>query len=138
MKVNNDFFELAQRAAEKANSYEGGGNIDPKWIYSQWAHETANFTSALTAANHNLGGLCQTEPNDTPQPDGDQYYIQFPNFEAYADYFGWYLSQYREDGIYLARCLDDYVRALKHGRYFGDTIENYLANTTEIYKACFA
>lgn len=132
------FWVLAQRAADKVNEYEGGGNIRPEWIYSQWAHETADFTSELMESNHNLGGLCQIQPNDTPQPDGDQYYINFPDFAAYADYFGWYLSEYRVDGIYEAQSLEDYVRALKHGGYFGDDLDNYLAGTGAVYADNFA
>lgn len=127
------FWVLAQKAAEKANGYEGGGNILPAWIYCQWAHETADFTSELMESNHNLGGLCQTQPNDTPQPDGDQYYKQFESYAAYAEYFGWYLSQYREDGIYDAKTLEDYVAALKHGQYFGDSLENYLTGCYAVY-----
>lgn len=136
--VKEYFFTLAEMAATIANSYEGGGNIKPEWIYCQWAHESADFSSELTNANHNLGGLCQTQPNDTPQPDGDQYYINFETFSDYANYFGKYLHYYREDGIYDAQSLEDYVGALKHGGYFGDTLENYIAGCTAVYEENFA
>jgi Mannosyl-glycoprotein endo-beta-N-acetylglucosaminidase. len=136
--VNDYYYSLAQRAAGVANSYEGGGNILPEWIYCQWAHETADFTSTLCVQYNNLGGLCQSTPNDTPQPDGNQYYMQFATPEAYADYFGKYLHYYREDGVYEAPSLEDYVRALKHGGYFGASLEEYLAGTGRIYQECFA
>ena len=130
--MNQYFFDLAKRAAEIA-----GEPIKPEWIYCQFAHETANFTSDLCVEYKNLGGLCQTQPNDTPQPDGDLYYMQFDSFEAYADYFGRYLRLYREDGIYESQSLADYVAALKHGGYFGDSLENYLFGTHAVYIAEF-
>lgn len=130
--MNNFFWKLAKRAADVAN--ENGGNIKPEWIYSQWAHETANFTSVLCGKYYNLGGLCQFEPNDTPQPDGDQYYMQFGSYEDYADYFGRYLRKYEEDGIFEAQNIDEYVAALKHGGYFGDSLENYLAGCKDFLR----
>jgi hypothetical protein len=120
--LNNFFWKLAKRAAEIA-----GDPIKPEHIYCQWAHETNNFTSELMEANHNLGGLCQIEPNDTPQPDGNQYYMKFDTYEDYADYFGRYLRLYEADGIYEAQNIDEYVLALKTGGYFGDSYENYVA-----------
>ncbi len=132
-RVNEYMFCLAERSAEIA-----GTPIEPEWIYCQWAHETENFTSELMQSNHNLGGLCQVEENDSAQPDGDQYYIDFPTYEACAEYFGRYLRNYREDGIYEAETLADYVRALKHGGYFGDTVENYLAGTNAVFEECFS
>lgn len=131
--MNEYFYALAKRAAEIA-----GETIQPEWIYCQWAHETGNFTSDMCTEYHNLGGLTQTEPNDTPQPDGDYYYMQFDSFEDYAEYFGKYLRYYRENGIYEAQDLDGYVKALKDGGYFGDSLENYLAGTHAVYEECFA
>ena len=132
--MNEYFFNLAKRSAELANSYsEGANNIKPEWIYCQWVHESGNFTSELCTQYHNLGGLTQTTPNDTPQPDGDYYYMQFDSYEAYAEYFGRYLRYYAEDGIYNAQSLDDYIAALKHGGYFGDDLNAYLADCKRIY-----
>lgn len=129
--MNQYFYDLARIAAEKAN--EGHGDIiKPEWIYSQWSHETGGFGSVLANEYHNLGGLTQITPNDTPQPDGDYYYKQFDSFEDYANYFGRYLRYYEEDDIYNATCIDDYVRSLKHGGYFGDTLENYLTSCKRI------
>jgi hypothetical protein len=137
--MNEYFYELAKHSAEIANEYSDGvNNIKSEWIYCQWAHESTNFASELAESNHNLGGLCQKTPNDTPQPDGNQFYINFATFEDYADYFGKYLHYYAEDGIYEAQSLVDYVTALKHGGYFGDALENYIADTQAIYEECFA
>jgi hypothetical protein len=136
--IDEYFFELAQESADIANaSGNGDNNIKAEWIYCQWYHESAGFLSDLADANKNLGGLCQTQPNDTPQPDGDQYYMNFPSFKRYAEYFGWYLSQYREDGIYEAQSLDEYVAALKHGGYFGDSYENYIAGCKSVLREEF-
>lgn len=134
--MNEYFYSLAERAA--AVAAERGLSVDPRWIYAQWAHETGNFTSDLSDQYYNLGGLTQTTPNDTPQPDGANYYMQFDSYEEYADYFGQYLTYYEEDGIYDAQCLVDYITCLKHGGYFGDSLENYLADCENIYNECFS
>lgn len=131
--LNKYFLNLARVSADIA-----GYPIRPEWIYSQWAHETGNFTSNLTSQYHNLGGLTQTTPNDTPQPDGSCYYMQFSSFEDYAKYFGRYLQYYREDGIYNSQSIDDYVTALKHGGYFGDSLTNYLTSVKQIYEENFS
>lgn len=131
--TNQYFYNLAVRAAELA-----GEPIIPEWIYCQWYHETGGFDSELANEYHNLGGLTQEEPNNTPQPDGGNYYIQFGSYEDYAEYFGKYLRYYAEDGLYDSTCIDDYIRALKHGGYFGDTLENYLSSVKSIYENEFS
>ena len=130
--MNQYFYDLAKRAAGIA-----GEPIQAEWIYCQWAHETGGFDSALSLEYYNLGGLTQTTPNDTPQPDGDCYYMQFDSYEAYADYFGRYLRYYQENGIYNAQSIDDYIVALKDGGYFGDSLENYLSSVKRIYSGEF-
>ena len=134
--MNEYFYGLAQQAAN-ASARKGLDNIDPRWIYVQWEHETGGFTSDLQASNHNLGGLTQSEPNDTPQPDGNCYYMNFDTFEGYADYFGRYLRYYKENGIAEAQTLTDYIIALKSGGYFGDSLENYLSDCQQIYTENF-
>lgn len=118
------FYKLALNSAVIA-----GGHIQPLWIYGQWRHETAFFTSPVCTELHNLGGLCQQIPNDYPQPDGDLYYMTFSSYVECADYFGRYLRLYQDDGIFDAYTLYDYCKALKKGGYFGDSLENY-------YKGC--
>ena len=130
--INEYFYELAKVSAEIA-----GEPIKPEWIYSQWSHESGNFNSELADGYHNLGGLTQEEPNDTPQPDGSFYYMQFDSYEDYADYFGRYLRLYREDGLYDSTCIDDYVVALKNGKYFGDSLDDYLADCKRILEENF-
>ena len=107
MPLNEYFYGLAQRAAELA-----GVPIKAEWIYAQWVHETGNFTSDLCINYHNLDGITQTTPNDTPHPDGSCYYMQFDSYEGYAEYFGRYLRYYAEDGAYNAQNLYDYLAAL--------------------------
>jgi hypothetical protein len=137
--MNEYFWQLAEKAAQCAADI-GLVNIDPKWIYSQWAHETADFTSELCVNSHNLGGLTQSEPNGMPQPDGSYYYMQFSSYEEYADYFGHYLYYFKDGGIDQAGCLQEYISALKNspsGAYFGDSLEIYLSGCEEIYAECF-
>ena len=128
--INQYYWSLAQRCAAKCS-------LPAAWIYAQWVHETGGFTSALCTKYNNLGGVTQEEPNNTPQPDGNCYYMQFVPPEAYADYFAWYLSQYDADGIYQAQSIAECATALKNGGYFGDTLENYIAGMTAAYEEAF-
>lgn len=137
--MNKYFVELAKRAAAAAAENEMP-NIDWRWIYSQWVHESDNFTSTLAIDNHNLGGVTQAEPNDTPQPDGSCYYINFASYEDYADYFGRYLRGFIDGGVDDATTLAEYITALKNspsGEYFGDSLENYLSDCERIYNENF-
>ena len=95
-------------------------------IYAQWLHESEGFTSELCHEYHNFAGLTQVEDNGLPQPDGDYFYMKFDSVKDFADYFAFYLSLYKPDGIYRVYSLEDYISCLKNGGYFGDTYENYL------------
>ncbi|SPF56660.1 glycoside hydrolase family 73 protein [Candidatus Desulfosporosinus infrequens] len=137
--MDGKFYDLAVLATESAAG-EGIKNIDPRWVYSQWQHESDHFTSQLAVENHNLGGLTQIDPNDSPQPDGNYYYINFASDEEYAVYFGRYLRYFLDSGIDQASTLTEYIIALKNspsGAYFGDSLENYLADCQKIYNENF-
>jgi hypothetical protein len=137
--MNQYFYDLAQQAVESAK-IKDINNIDQRWIYSQWVHESDNFTSALAIDNHNLGGVTQSEPNDTPQPDGSCYYINFTTYEDYATYFGKYLHGFIDSEVDQATTLEEYITALKNspsGEYFGDSLENYLTDCKRIYNENF-
>lgn len=137
--MNEYFYSLAQRATQVATD-NGLSNIDARWIYSQWTHETEEYTSDMCVDYKNLGGLTQLTPNDTPQPDGAYWYMQFETYEDYADYFGKYLRGFIDGGIDQATTLEEYVTALKNspsGAYFGDSLENYLSNCERIYNENF-
>lgn len=136
----NDYFYGLSKVAVQAATEKGLTNIDHNWIYSQWVHESDNFTSELAVDNHNLGGVTQSEPNDTPQPDGGNYYINFASYEDYATYFGHYLHGFIDGGVDKATTLEEYITALKNspsGEYFGDSLENYLSDCQRIYNENF-
>jgi len=139
--LNEYYWNLANVSAEISG-------LNARFIYSQWVHESTNddnssefygqpFKSDMAREYNNLGGLTQEAPNDTPQPDGLNYYMQFATPEDYADYFGRYLKLYEEDGIYEANDIPGYAAALKHGGYFGDTLENYISGMTSAYNEAF-
>ena len=130
MNVNEVYWEAAQESARISG-------LNAEFIYSQWVHETDNFTSSLCEEYNNLGGVTQTSVNNTPQPDGQYYYMQFGSIEEYAEYFGRYLRLYEENGIYDATDIESYAAALKDGGYFGDTLENYVAGMTWAYNEAF-
>ena len=130
MNVNEVYWEAAQESARISG-------LNAEFIYSQWVHETDGFTSSLCEEYNNLGGVTQTSVNNTPQPDGQYYYMQFGSVEEYAEYFGRYLRLYEENGIYEATDIESYAAALKDGGYFGDTLENYVAGMTWAYNEAF-
>jgi hypothetical protein len=103
-----DIKALAQRASAIAQ-------LPAEWIEAQWRHETGDFTSELVADN-NFGGMKDYWGN----------YKTFSSPEVFADEFGQYLTLYREDGIYDAVTVDQYVSALKNGGYFTDNYDNYV------------
>lgn len=49
-------------------------NLDSKFIFAQWAHETGGFTSELCLEHNNFAGLTQSDDNGLGQPDGNCYY----------------------------------------------------------------
>lgn len=137
--MNEYFYGIAERAVASAVDY-GITNINPRWLYCQFAHESAEFTSQLTIENHNIGGLTQETPNDSPQPDGNYWYCCFDSFEDYGDYFGHYLRYFKDSGVDYATTLEEYIVALKNspsGAYFGDSLENYLSNCQRIFEENF-
>lgn len=114
------YFELAQHAADVANADLGTNNIDPHWIYAQWQHESANFTSRMATENNNFGGVTQVEPNgeENRMTNSNLYAMMFDSPEDFADYFGHYLAKYAENGIGEASNVDEYLASLQNGGYF--------------------
>lgn len=121
--------EIATKNYELAIEVANKRNIPWYWIYAQWLHETDNFTSYVCTAFNNFSGLKQFRDNNTPldtrSPEGDNYQY-FDSPESYAEYFAFYLTLYRENGLFEATTVEEYVKALKDGGYFGDTLENYI------------
>ena len=113
MEVNQYFYSLAKISSQKAA--ENGVHVDPKFIYTQWYIETEGFTSQLQASHHNLGGVMDT----------DGSWRHFNDFIDFANYFGNYLTYYREDGMTNANSLYSYVAALHHGGYFTADFDTY-------------
>lgn len=143
--MNEYYFGLSQIAVDAATE-KGIANLDRRWLYSQWAHESNSFTSKLCIEDCNFGGLTTGNPNeyelaDMQQPDGLLCYKHFDTPEEYAEYFGHYLSGYMDgDGIQNATTLEEYIHALKFspsGEYFGDDYEPYLSDCERIYNEEF-
>ena len=131
------FYNIAKLASTTAWNKKGLYNIDGRWLFCQFLHESEHFTSELAINYYNIGGLSQTEENDAPQPDGNGYYMKFNSYEDYADYFGRYLGYYVENGIDNATTLEEYIVALHDGGYFGDSLENYLSDCQDLYNEYF-
>ena len=129
MNVIESYWQAAQVSG-------GISGIDPKILYAQFAHETANFTSELCLQYNNLAGVTQTQENDLPQPDGSFYYMKFDDLSAWARYFGKFIRLF--DGATEAQTIEEYATALKNEGYFGDTLENYIDGMTAAYNDAFA
>lgn len=116
------YFELAEHAAQVANEDLGTNNIDPRYIYAQWQHESGNFTSQMATENNNFAGVTQVEPNgeENKMTNSNLYAMMFDTPEDFADYFGHYIAKYAENGIGEASNLDEYLAALQNGGYFTD------------------
>lgn len=114
------YYELAERTAQVANADLNTNNIDPRYVYAQWQHETGNFTSRLAIENNNFGGITQKEPNgeENRLPGTDLYFKIFDSPEDYAEYCGHYLAKFADTGIGEATNLDEYLTALYNGHYF--------------------
>lgn len=118
----NDYLRsLAEQVANETG-------IPKEWIWAQWMHETGEFTSYVFKNLNNFSGLKQFRANNTDldclSPEGDNYQY-FPSQESYAKYFAFYLGLYEEDGIFEATTVEEFAIALKHGGYYGDSVENY-------------
>ena len=114
------YFELAKHAADVANEDLGTNTIDPRYIYAQWQHESANFTSRMATENNNFAGVTQVEPNgeENKMTNSNLYAMMFDSPEDFADYFGHYIAKYAENGIGEASNIDEYLAALQNGGYF--------------------
>jgi len=137
MNVNDRMYECAKIASNLSG-------VDARILYAQWSHESTDiredsptrgqpFMSELAQDNCNYGGVTQEEPNDSPQPDGQYYYMYFGSPEAYAIYFGRYLRYYPGP----KRTIEEYATVLKDGGYFGDTLENYISGVSRAYEEAF-
>ena len=117
--------ELAYRISQIMQE-RYGRTLHPSWIWAQLAHETGNFTSRLAVEDHNYGGIKAYGDAKTAgiSPEGD-YYRHFDSDEEFAQYAASNYNAYAEDGIYDARTIGEFAAALKHGGYFGATLESY-------------
>lgn len=121
-------FVSAEKMWALANWVAQRTNIDPRYLYGQWYHESGAFDSPLVRSNYNFGGVTQAEPNDTPQPDGNCYYIKFDSPEDYAEYFATYINHPDwPQGFGGSTSPEDYAHRLKIGGYYGDDESNYIA-----------
>jgi hypothetical protein len=139
--MNDYMYEIAEQAAQAATDV-GIDNIDPKWLYSQFCHESNDFTSQLYLENKNSGGLTQETDNgeENHQPDGGYWYKVFDTYEDYATFFGHYLKYFIDSGVDQATTMVEYITALKNspsGAYFGDDIDNYIAGCEFRYNQAF-
>jgi len=117
--------ELAYRISQLMQE-RYGRSIPPEWIWAQLALESGNFSSRLAVEDHNYGGIKASPGSKIAgiSPEGD-YYRHFDSDEEYAQYAASNYNAYAPDGIYNAKTVEEFAAALKHGGYFGSSLESY-------------
>ena len=92
LTINVEFEEVRKDNLYLTFAVEAGDQLgwDPLLIYSQWRHETGNFTSDVFVQNNNLAGLTWYPDSGyekgTPRPEGG-HYINYPTpVEGYIDF----------------------------------------------------
>ena len=119
--------ELAYRISQIMQE-RYGKSIPPEWIWAQLALESGHFSSALAVEDHNYGGIKAYNGAKIAgiSPEGD-YYRHFDSDEEYAQFAASNYDAYAPDGIYNAKTVQEFAAALKHGGYFGASLESYTA-----------
>ncbi|WP_315443560.1 peptidoglycan DD-metalloendopeptidase family protein [uncultured Selenomonas sp.] len=119
--------ELAYRISQIMQE-RYGKSISPEWIWAQLALESGHFSSALAVEDHNYGGIKAYNGAKIAgiSPEGD-YYRHFDSDEEYAQFAASNYDAYAPDGIYNAKTVQEFAAALKHGGYFGSSLESYTA-----------
>ncbi len=115
-------------AWKEAQWVQSQTGIPAEYVYRQWAHESAYFSSQLARENNNFGGLTQVEWNgdDNKQPDGNNYYREFNNFHEYAEaYVKDFIDLYK--GKEQVHDLASFAHFLKENGYYGADESDYLA-----------
>lgn len=116
-----------QKMWELAKMVGAKTGIDPRYIYAQWYHESAGFTSRLARENYNFGGMTQVEPNgeENKQPDGSNYYMVFDSPEDWANYYADYIVKYH--GLENAQSSYEFATILRNGGYYTASVDEYNA-----------
>jgi hypothetical protein len=105
----------SQDVKQLASQVGGRLGVDPSIIYSQWAHETGNFTNRGAQSLNNLAGI---------RMPGSTEYRHFGSLGEFGNYYA-NLIQRRYPGAVGAQSVDQYATALKAGGYFEDSLSNY-------------
>ena len=109
-------------------------SIPADLLWAQMAHETGNFSSALSA-HHNYGGA-KVGYTGTKTKNGRSYTVLgqdqyghsfFDSDRSYVNYMSWYYTHpdYVNAGILNATNATEWATALKNGGYYEDSIPNY-------------
>lgn len=106
----------ARTAALRAGADLG---IDPKLIFEQWQHESANFSSRISKEMNNFGGI--RKPGS----------LDYRNFDSVDDYEKYYVSllrnkRYTSQGILKAKTEEEFAGSLKRGGYYEDSYDHYV------------
>ena len=111
--------DMAQRAAELAQSVSAKTGIAPDLLWSQWAHETGNFTNRGATSLNNLAGI---------KIPGSSEYQSFGSVEEFGDRYA-YLMRHggRYSGIEASTTPEEFAARLKQGGYYADSQRNYTA-----------
>ena len=107
---------------EAAQKVSAGAGVPAEWIYAQWAHESADFSSSLATQDNNFGGIKYCGYDGQPKTDTGGYQ-HFKDLDQYAEYFIKHLNN--SDGVKSCQTPEQYVQCMKDNDYFEDSVEKY-------------
>jgi hypothetical protein len=112
--------EMASAMAKLAQRVSASTGIPANLIYSQWAFETAGFTSSVFRNNLNAGGM---------RIPGSTAYQTYGSLDQFADSYTRTIKsgRYTSQGILGAKTDQDFSMALKKGGYYEATQPAYAA-----------
>jgi Mannosyl-glycoprotein endo-beta-N-acetylglucosaminidase len=120
-RVKNPIVSVVDQAKQLSQKVSEQTGIPADLIFSQWAHETGDFTNRGSTQLNNLAGI------NVPGGKG-QDYRKFDSLEEFGNYYTYLM---RKSGPYSsarnAKTPEQFAAALKAGGYYGDSESNYAA-----------
>jgi hypothetical protein len=107
--------DIANQARQLAQSVSAQIGVPANIIFSQWAHETGNFSNRGATQLNNLAGI---------RIPGSTEYRNFSSLQDFAGYYSGLISR-RYKGALGSQDVDSFASALKRGGYFEDSLSNY-------------
>lgn len=109
---------IAEQAKALAQQVGAQINVPSDIVYSQWQHETGNFTNRGATSLNNLGGI---------RLPGSKEYRSFDSLQGFADYYAKQIKR-NYQGAMGSKDVDGFATGLHNGRigsYFEAPLKDY-------------